>query len=383
MARRTAPAGRQQGQIIPRGDNKYLIRVYVGTDADGKRKYSSKTITGTISQAKQARTKMLRELDTGTFISPSKQTAGAFIVQWAEQNRSVSDRTRKHYTDMMRRYCAPVFGQTLLADLAPLHIQGVLSGLESRGVSPRTVQYTLKTLKQALDAAVDANLLRRNPCRAKLVKTATPKVSRTEMATLTAPQVNHFLGVASGDHLEALFHLLLKGGLRPQEALGLRWSDVDGSGLSIQRAIVKQGDGTYTLEDVKTEKSRRRVDMDADSLEILTKHRARQARLQMQSGVRSDLVFCTAAGGVIDPPNARRSWHRLLRKAKLPALRLYDARHTHATLLLEAGVHPKVVSERLGHTSVQITLDTYSHVLPSMQKDAVSKLMGSLQAAIG
>jgi integrase len=220
------------------------------------------------------------------------------------------------------------------------------------------------------------------------------------MSVWTAEEVQLFLERTKGTHDYPLWHTLFNTGLRPGEALGLKWSDLQGDRLHVVRAVVEgTKKGTFKIDAPKTERSKRAIALTPDSLAVLSAHRKAQAEAILKAGPeydRQDFIFAPEKGGHDIIPFVRRRWQRAIRrvnrmlekedvpkgaeKVKLKDLRLYDTRHTHATMLLKAGVHAKVVSERLGHTSIVITLDTYSHILPDMQDEAVGKLTALMQA---
>ncbi|MGD0121711.1 MAG: site-specific integrase [Candidatus Limnocylindrales bacterium] len=197
------------------------------------------------------------------------------------------------------------------------------------------------------------------------------------MRTWTGRQVAGFLDFVGSDRLFCLWRVAFFTGMRRGELLGLRWRDVDldGAALSIQQTYIRGAEGLgYGAP--KTAKGRRRITLDAETVGILRAQKRAQATLRIRAGSiwkDNDLVFAREDGSPIDPDVVSTQFYRLTARAGLPRIRLHDIRHTHATLLLMAGVHPKVVSERLGHSSILITLDTYSHVLPGLQEDAVDR----------
>lgn len=405
---RKANDQRSRGQIIPKGDRKWLIRVYVGRDSSNGRKYSSKIVHGTVSQAQQARTAMLRDLDTDTFVEPSKQTVAEFLNQWLESKRlasvnsareGISTRTHIDYRQKLS-YAFESIGHLRLDKVHHQHIQTLYNALTQRGLSASTVRGVHRVLKQAFSMALHWRLIVRNPTdhveRAKVV--------REEMAVHSEEQVNLFLEKAK-DTLEfALWSLAYATGMRPQELFALKWGDIQissvrvkqdgkfveqtGTVLRLQRALKHIGGGKYMVSDMKTRASRRSIPIPDDTARLLNTHRRAQAEIILASGpkyVRNDFVFSNAVGNFLDLTKTRKAFHAICRTAKVPEIRLYDVRHTHATLLLAAGVNLKVVSERLGHASIALTADTYSHVLAGMQQEA-SDVVGAIlyqRSAVG
>jgi integrase len=165
-------------------------------------------------------------------------------------------------------------------------------------------------------------------------------------------------------------------GMRRGEALGLRWSDVDleNARLAVRRALIPISRAVVVSEP-KTAKGRRVIALDPVTVDVLKAQAARQLEEQMRAGdawLETGLVFTAANGGALDPESVSRYWRQAVKQSLLPQIRLHDLRHTHATLALQAGIHPKVVSERLGHATISITLDTYSHAIPAMQEEAAA-----------
>jgi integrase len=375
---------RRRGQIVAKGDGCYLIRFFIGRQADGRRKYSSRMIHGSYRKAEQELTKVLREIDTHSFIEPSRQTLAEYLDRWLDTTArlSVSERTLEDYRTRLKRDVLPAIGAIRLDRLSLQDVQQVYSASSSRGHSPRTVRYTHAILKQALEKAVIIGLLIRNPAQHAVL----PKQQRAEMKVLSRQQVSRFLVVTETSQWHALWSILLLGGLRPSEALALRWSDLEGNRLHIVRALKKLQNDRYSIASPKTERSRRAVFLPDAALRALREHRARQALLVLSAGPafeRNDLMFPNAQGRPMDLSKVRRLFKRALAEADLPQVRLYDCRHSHATLLLSVGENPKIVSERLGHTTVSMTLDTYSHVLPDMQQATAERIDEVLRAALG
>jgi integrase len=384
------------GQILKRGDNKWLVRIFKGRNDHGKKQYLSKMITGPKRDAQTYLSKTLIEIREGTFIDPTPLTVGEYLDKWLESaaNAKVSERTFAEYSALLKRYVLEPLGMKKLSDLRPLDIQSLYSSMLSPklkdgeepeegviyglGVSARTVRYTHAVLSSALKQAVRWGMLYRNP--AELVQL--PKHSRKEMHALSAAESAKFLKAVESDRYASLFTLALVTGMRPEEYLGLKWSDVDltKGTVTVRRALVwrTKGGGWYFTEP-KTARSRRTIPLPNSTLRILVDHKRSQAMERLKTGPNwqdNGLVFTTAIGTPQNISNLTRvNFKPALERAGLPkTVRLYDLRHTCATLLLAANEHPKVVSERLGHASVTLTLDTYSHVLPTMQEAASEKL---------
>jgi len=226
-----------------------------------------------------------------------------------------------------------------------------------------------------LSDAVKQGLVARNV--ASLV--SPPRFDRYEAQTLTVGQAERLLEVAHGSHLDALLILALTTGMRRGELLALRWDDVDfqQSLVSVHRTMTRVGGYGYVEGEPKTRSSRRRIVLPGVALEALKDHRERQAQVQLKVGETwqdKGLVFCDDSGGFFSPDVVLYRFGKLLSKVGLPHMRFHDLRHSAATILLVAGVHPKVVQERMGHSTIAMTLDVYSHVLPSMQQEAAGKI---------
>jgi integrase len=371
------------GQIIKRSENTYTLRVFQGRDG-GKRQYLNKTFHGTKKEAQRALNAMLRDQDQGTLIEPTRSSLNDYFDQWLETavRPRVRPRTLASYKDVLNLYVRPTLGSRLVAKLGLLDIQDAYRQLTEAGRSPRTVRYAHSILNSALKQAVKWKLLQHNPAD----HVELPRQQRREIQPLDQEQAGRFLDTAAGTRHYTLFSLLLGTGLRPGEALGLRWEDFDVTSgyLSVQRALAFTGK-VWRLDEPKTTRGRRRVKLPVSLSAELRAHRQEQRQARLASaGEYQDhgLMFASENGAPLDERNiVHRHFKPLLKRAKLPAtLRLYDLRHTHATLLLLAGENPKVVSERLGHASVALTLDVYSHVLPSMQHAAADRLEAMLYA---
>ena len=360
------------GQIIGRGERSFLVRVYMGRDSEGKRKYLNHTIHGNKKDAQAFLNQVLRDRDLGVFVEPNKKTLNEFLDEWlAIVKPRVRDVTHHDYMSLLERYVRKPLGEKRLSQIAAMEIQKLYAGMTERGLSPRTVHYTHSVLRGALEQAVGWQLLQRNPAQ----YVDLPRQQRREMLAFSIEQATHFLEAAKADELYALFLLALTTGMRPGEYLALQWKDVslEAGALSVRRSLSRGG----TFEEPKTARSRRAIQLLPTVTKVLRAHRTQQATWRLSQGPayrNMDLVFASATGGPLSEREVVRHFKAILKPAGLPDLRLYDLRHTCASLLLAAGENPKVVSERLGHASVTLTLDTYSHVLPGLQQAASERL---------
>ncbi len=368
------------GQLIRRGERRWLVRVYRGADAStGKRRYQAKVVHGSKRDAQRLLTKMLRARDTNTLVEPSRQTLAVYLDKWLRVSAKprVRPRTLRDYQSLLERYVIPEIGWIRLDQLSPPSIQRVYNEMLERGLSALTVRYTHAVVRSALAQAVKWQKLIRNP--ADLVDL--PRKPRREMRALSPEQASAFLRAACGTPFEALWVLLLTTGMRSSEAVGLKWSDLDDNKVRVQRVLVRESGG-WRFEEPKKALSRRTIVLPPTAVRVLRAHRKRQVVRGSPTDVtceNSNLVFVTRTGQPLDYRTVvRRHFKPLLEKAGLPNIRLYDLRHTCATLLLSRGEHPKIVGERLGHSSTTLTLDTYSHVLPDMQEQAAVRLEETL-----
>jgi integrase len=356
----------------------YMARYTVETPAGPKRK----TLYGrTRREVDEKLTKAKADRDGGLAFGADNLKLGEYLDRWlADSVRdTVRPSTFERYEQMVRLDIRPVLGRVKLKNLTAAHVRALYRQKLDAGLSPRSVQYIHVTLHKALKQAIADGLIPRNATEA--VKP--PQVRREEMRPLTAEQVRVLFEAAKGDRLEALYVLAVTTGLRQGELLGLKWDDIDlevGT-LQVRRALTAAKGGPV-LSAPKTKGSRRTVRLTQTAMEALRSHLGRQLEEIDRVGDtrREDgLIFTSESGSPLSRQHVTA--HRfkpLLRRAGLPEIRFHDLRHTCATLLLSKNVNPKVVSEMLGHASIAITLDTYSHVLPTMQEGAASAMEDAL-----
>jgi integrase len=365
------------GHIIKRGERTWLVRIFLGRDANGKQKFHHKTIHGTKRDADRYLVAVRREMDLGVFVEPAAMSINEYLDRWLRDaaRPRVSRRTADGYASLLDRYIRGPLGHRQLDKLQPLDIQRVYGEMQARGLSARLVRHAHSALHNALKQAVKWGLLSRNP--SDLVEL--PKVPHKERRVLSPDEATDFLQAAAVMPHGLIFEFALLTGMRPEEYLGLQWSDVDfeRGTAQVRRALVRHKK-TWSFEEPKTARSRRTVYLPAPLIQKLITHKRKQGEGRLKLGAAwqaFDLVFCSEEGTPLSIPNITYRYFRpILTEAKLPRIRLYDLRHTCATLLLVAEENPKVVSERLGHSTIVLTLDTYSHVLPTMQQGATARL---------
>ncbi len=311
-------------------------------------------------------------------------TLDQYLDKWlASSKQNVGGRTYQDYVNYLRLHVRPTLGKKKLSTLRPLHIQELVDALRDKPLAPRTVRHAHSILYRALAQAVKWGVLATNPAAAVNL----PKQVRKEMKCFTPEEAGKFLDACEGTRFGLVFELALVSGMRPEEYLALTWPDVDfqKNTVTVQRVIVWE---RWTKEkyfaEPKTNKSRRTIPLPPYLMRKLQEHRKAQLEYKLKQGEKYkneyNLVFTSERGTVVSLHNLqRRHFKPLLKTAEVPNIRLYDLRHSCATLLLAAGENPKVVSERLGHASIVLTLDTYSHVLPTMQQGATEKIASILK----
>lgn len=374
--------GNGEGSISRRKNGGWMAQYAVYTMAGRKRKtIYSKTRKDVAARLATA----LSDREGGLVFDAGTLTVEEYLERWLSDcvRDTVKASTYSSYKQLANKHAVPTLGRIRLKTLTATHVRGLLREKLDAGLSPRTVQYVRFVLRKALDQAVADNLIPRNP----VAGVKSPQVRREEIRPLSPEQARLFLRTAAetSDRLEALYVVAIHCGLRQGELLALKWEDLDleAGTLQVRRSLSGSNDGHPVFTTPKTSKSRRQVRLTAGATEALKRHRRRQLeeRLRIVGLWRdNDLVFTAETGTPLDRHNlCQRSFKPLLEKAGLSGIRFHDLRHTCATLLLTKGVHPKIVQELLGHSTIAITLDTYSHVLPGMGDAAA----GAMDEALG
>lgn len=359
------------------------------TDSEGKRRqlarrvFSKSEIPDAV-RALEDEVKKLKEQGPDA-AARSRMTLDEYLDHWlASVKPSLSERTYSDYESILRRYVRPVLGRNPVCEIVPTDVQRIVNEMQYKELSARTVRYAHTVLSSALKYAVEPwKLLTYNP--AAYVKL--PRQEHTERPWLSEEDAQRFLAALSEDKYGLLFELALVTGMRPEEYLALKWSDLDmkrGTATVNRVLYYRRKGGGWFFKEPKTKKSKRTIPLPSPLVQRLGEYKRSQAEERLKAGsVWEDhnLVFCSEVGSPLGLWNLhRRHFKPLLEKAGLPDIRLYDLRHSCATLLLKARENLKVVSERLGHASTKITADIYQHVDESMQREATAKLESMLYA---
>lgn len=377
--------GNGEGGISQRPDGLWEARL---TLADGRRKSfynkSRQVVARKLAEA-------LRDRNKGApIIADERLTVARYLSDWLErmQPPRVRPSTHRRYGQQLA-HVVSAYGDLRLTRLTAAQLATLYARLQRptdakrRPLSASSVHHIHVVLRESLDDAVKLGLVAANVTD----RVDAPKLLRAGIQPYTTEEAQRLLEAARGERLEALYVVALTTGMRLGELLALSWRQVDLEELTLQVVAslqrVGMGRAGWQVGEPKTAHSRRKIALTPLAVEVLRAHRARQLAERMAVADvwhDNDLVFCDALGDYLDARHVTRyEFHPLLRRAGLPIRRFHDLRHSSATLLLKAGVHPKIVSEMLGHSTIAITLDIYSHALPDMQRGAAGAMEGILR----
>ena len=385
---------RSTGHIRQRTPGSWELRYTLGADpASGRRRTATITVRGNRRAAEKELRRLLRTLDTGEHVDPTRMTIRQWLETWLIAVRQeVSPKTYERYSEIVRHFLAPALGNLQLTKLGPTHIQIAYNDLancgrrdgKSGGLSARTRCHIHRILHSALGRAVEQQVLARNPAEA--FRKRLPRVERREITTLTTEQSARLLAVIKHTRVYWPVLLALSTGMRRGEVFALRWKNVDleNGALRVMESVEQTKEG-IRFKAPKTERTRV-VTLPAFAINELRRLKLQQAEELLAIGVRQsgDTLVCARADGLsLQPQSLTHQFTRLIcRIPNMPRVRFHDLRHSHATQLLLAGVHPKVAQERLGHATITTTLDLYSHVTDTMQCEAAARLDAAFQSAI-
>jgi len=369
-----------KGHLKKRSKDSWTIVVDLGRNADGNRNQKWHSVKGTKREAEAELVRILKSTEDGIYIEPNKTSVTEFLAEWLKTIESkVARKTHERYSEICDHYVKPHIGHLMLNKVQPTHINNLYSDLlisgrrnKKGGLSKRTVLHAHRVLREALNCAVKWQILVRNPCDA----VDPPKPDRKERLTFTTEETLELLEKAKGTPLHLPIMLAVTTGMRRGEVIGSRWKDInlESGNLSIRQVAEQTKKHGIQFKEPKTDKSTRMVSLPKITADALNQHKVEQAQLFLQLGKRLDgesMVFDSPLG-LYAPNKLTVDYMSFIKRNKFKHVTFHDLRHTHATHLLEQNIHPKIVSERLGHSTIALTLDTYSHVLPNMQEEAAS-----------
>jgi integrase len=389
-----------QGHIRQQGNGSWELKFDLGCDPlTGRRITKYVTFRGTKRKAQEELTRLLAHRNEGSYVDPTTMTVAAYLRHWLEAdiNRRVAARTAARYREIVEKNIIPRLGRVPLRKLTAVHIEALEAELqregwvrhrrqpqprngaapvstEARGLSAQTVWLVHRVISQALSHAMQLGMLLKNPA----TQVKPPRPERREIKILTKDEIVTLLDAAKGTPLYLPILVAVTTGLRRSEMLGLRWSDLD---LKIGTVTVSQSldriKGKVSFKAPKTQTSRRSITLPAITMQALQEHRLTQAEERLKLGLGRDprgLVFTRVDGESLNPDVLTKGFERLIARANVTPITLHGLRHTHISHLLMDGVHVKVVSERVGHASINITLSVYAAYIPSMQADAALRV---------
>ena len=357
-----------RGHIRKRGDRAWAIVVDIGHDpSTGKRRQKWVSVKGTKREAERKLAEVVLDLNTGAYIQPSRLTLSEFLDQWMQDYVATSVRlgTAEGYRTIVNRL-QRTLGHVRLTGLHAQDVQRYYKGLLDEGLSAQTVIHHHRVLRQAISQAVKWDLLSKNV----MERVTPPKRVKPKLSVLTAPEVRQLLQAARGTDYELPIHLAVHTGLRRSELCGLLWSEVDleAQTLTVVRSMVSVRGDSVHMGEPKSNASLRVVSFGEMTAELL---RDRRASLEELGLALQTQQVCTRGNGQMMMPDALSRGHKAIAEScGFFNVRFHDLRHTHATLLLTSGTPIHVVQARLGHASIQITVDTYGHVLPASDVEA-------------
>lgn len=368
------------GNIVERkrsnGEIRYEITVEGERDLlTGKRNRAYKTIKGTKKEAKAIMRQMIVDMERGITIRKSPKKVAEWLNEWLELYLpNIEETTRIGYKTKINNYLIPALGDIYLQSLRTEHVQKMINDMIARELSPKNIRDTYNNINAAMKKAVILRMIPFNPCEG----VALPKLKRYKAKVYDLEMIHKLLAIAKNTDMYLPILLCVTAGLRRGELLALRWDniDFDNSILQIRSNMVK-GEKDFIIKSPKTEAGIRDIHLGDEVMEVLKKERSKYvSKLFSKDNNFQNLnfVICQKDGSPIRPDSMSQKWRRFLEDNQLPSIRFHDLRHSNATALIQAGVNPRVVQQRLGHSDVNITLNTYTHVLPDMDVEAAAKI---------
>jgi integrase len=370
-----------EGSISARGKNKWRIR-YDAPIGESARKQVSETVTGPKSKALSVLREKIRSLEIGRFVGPSQQTVDQYLKRWLRQHaENVSPKTAEGYASMIRNYVVPVIGHVRLQRLESHHLSTLYAEMSEKNLSSSTRAHCHRTLRKALGDALKQNLINNNPA----LGVTPPRQRRREPKTWSVTEFRRFIEAAKGDVFRNFFEFAALTGMRRSEITGLKWTqvDVDLGNLRVTETLQRIGGRGLVVSTPKTRGSRRVIALSGRTIELLKEVRRDQLELHLATGSAfndTGYVFTDRLGQPYDSGRPTKHFLNITRQVGLPIQSLHSLRHFHASVLMASGTHIKVVSERLGHSSVAFTMDVYGHLMPGMQEQAALVIDQALAA---
>lgn len=360
-----------EGAVFRRKDGKWRGALDLGW-SDGKR--VRRWVYGATEREVLAKLAQLRDAQRrGQNLSAHSRSFGEWLDEWLvmKERQGTRPTTLRGYRWLIRDHIKPDLGKKRLDKLTPTDVRRLIELKSASSLSGQTVRLMHALIRNVLADAEREELVHRNV--AKLVRP--PSVHREEVHAVTVEEAKRLVGAVRGDRFEALWICALTLGLRRGELLGLRWADIDFTeGLLTVRQALQRIDGHLLLVEPKTSLSRRTVPVPAPTLLALRVYRSHQSGERLAAGSSwhdSGLVFVTHSGTPLEPRNVNRAWYAVRETAGLGAVRLHDLRHSCASFLLAAGASPRTVMKLLGHSQIGLTMNTYTHVLPDVERAAI------------
>lgn len=367
-----------RGHVTKKGNSWYIV-VDIGRDHMNKRKQKWFSGYTRKKDAERDLPNILNKIEKG-YKDPADMTMEEYFNQWLDRKKNtVAPGTYEHYESYMRKHIIPGLGKWKISKLESHHVESFLDEVNDKSLSQRSKKHIYRILSSSLTKGKRYGIK-----DAIMEDIEAPKVDKKEIEYWTQQEVQLFMENLSSKNHALPILLSLATGMRRGEVLGLKWSkvDFDNRTISVTHQLKKDENGVWRLSpQLKTSTSYRTISIDDDTVLILKQHRKQQDKDRMKCGAdygNHDLVCATTIGGFVKPTYLRTVFNRTIEKSKVKKISFHGLRHTHATLLLQAGVHPKVVQERLGHRSIQTTLDTYSHIIPGIQEIAATSIQKSL-----
>jgi len=381
--------GNGEGTIYKRKDGRWCGQLTIGTTAEGKQKRKS-FYGDTRKEVARKMTEMKHKIFTGTYIEQTNMKLEDWLKQWVKGRKTaLAYSTYRNYEMMIRNHLIPTLGKTKLKELSARQVQDLLNHkLEhgkvngEGGLSASTVKYIYTTLHAALEQAVKERMIPNNICVAVEVP---KKQAEHKLHTWNNKQVNKFLNHAKSFKFYEVFFLALNTGMRKGELLGLQWKDIDfnKNKIEVKRQLTRTDEGLI-FKKVKTKSGNRTIPITDDVAKFLRSHKIKQSEHKLALGAgyyQNDLIACNGIGNALDGRNLNREFKKVIKEAGLPEIRFHDLRHTFSTTYLQNGGNIKTLQQILGHSSITVTIDTYSHVTDEMLYEASKNISTMYKAS--